>query len=156
MCMLQGSRIGMAPWQMLAQCRVATRPKSKSRRRRPGSSKVLQTGSCGVHIMFDPSTLDLIWGFPSMGVPPNGWFILGNPTRMDDDWRTPISGNLHITVRGFGTQQYHECLFHLKMLSNAASFQAQTCVSPCSLQMYPKCHVPRHSSFTCRERKWWW
>ena len=31
-----------------------------------------------------------------MGVPKNGWFIKENPAKMDDDWGTPIYGNLHI------------------------------------------------------------
>ena len=33
------------------------------------------------------------WGFP-YGVPPNGWFIMENPIKIDDLGLTPISGNL--------------------------------------------------------------
>ena len=29
------------------------------------------------------------WWFPEIGVPQNGWFIVGKPTRMDDDWGYP-------------------------------------------------------------------
>ena len=25
-------------------------------------------------------------GFPELGVPQNGWFTMGNPSKMDDDW----------------------------------------------------------------------
>ena len=33
---------------------------------------------------------ETIWGFPELGVPPNGWFISGKiPLKMDDDWGYP-------------------------------------------------------------------
>ena len=34
-----------------------------------------------------------------MGVPQNGWFIRGNPIKMDDFRGTPILGNLQITIK---------------------------------------------------------
>ena len=39
-----------------------------------------------------------IWKFPEMGVPPNGWFLLGNiPLEWMMTGGTPILGNPHIT-----------------------------------------------------------
>ena len=31
-----------------------------------------------------------IWGFPKIGVPQNGWFILENPMKMDDLGENPL------------------------------------------------------------------
>ena len=48
-------------------------------------------GSGPMHPRFEAS----IWRFPEMGVPPNGWFVMEDPTKMDDffitlfGWNTP-------------------------------------------------------------------
>ena len=36
------------------------------------------------HHGFEVISDDIIWVFPKIGVPQNGWFILENPIKMDD------------------------------------------------------------------------
>jgi len=39
----------------------------------------------------------IIWGFPKIGIPQNGWFIMENPIKMDDlGGKSTIFGNPHL------------------------------------------------------------
>ena len=42
---------------------------------------------------------DDMWGFPTIVVPQNGWFIMENPIKMEQIRGTPIFGNTHIWNR---------------------------------------------------------
>jgi hypothetical protein len=43
-----------------------------------------------LYIKLSDPLYDSIWGFPEMGVA--GWFIMDNPTNMDDNWEYPHFG----------------------------------------------------------------
>ena len=40
----------------------------------------------------------IIWMFPRIGVPQNGWFMMENPIKMDDLGGTTIFGNIHMLL----------------------------------------------------------
>ena len=42
------------------------------------------------HKMFSYTTHIFIWGFPTIVVPQNGWFVMENPIKMDDLLGVPL------------------------------------------------------------------
>ena len=49
----------------------------------------------------------IMWVFPKIMVPQNGWFIRENPIKMDD-LGTPILGNTHVSIYLFYCSNYPE------------------------------------------------
>ena len=42
--------------------------------------------------------IQIIWVFPKIGIPQNGWFIMENPIKMDDLGGTTILGKIHMII----------------------------------------------------------
>ena len=66
------------------------------RLRRPGftgNTRVTWGGTSTLHQVM------MVWGFPKIGVPQNGWFIMEDLIKMDDLGGTTIFGNIHIPFR---------------------------------------------------------
>ena len=40
----------------------------------------------------------IVYGFPQMGDPPNGWFVMEHTMNIEDFRVTPIDGNHYIVV----------------------------------------------------------
>ena len=58
-----------------------------------------------------------IWVFPKIGVPQNRWFIMENPTKMDDLEGTPtIFGNIHFWEPEFQVPALWKGFHHLRNL----------------------------------------
>ena len=69
-----------------------------------------------------------MWGFPELGVPPNGWFIRENRTKMDDlgvppFQETSIYTYISLSLHGSGSKPVTPSVHALpKMLVNVTMF----------------------------------
>ena len=62
-------------------------------------------------VFFSQLCLDsFMWGFPRMGVPQSGWFVMDSPIKMDDFGAPIFLGNLHvISVASPQLQHFVRC-----------------------------------------------
>ena len=114
-------------------------------------------------------SMDIYGGFHSHGGTPNGWFIMEQPIKMDDNWGTPISGHLHIgnilEIYWKYTEIYGHLLGKLLLNTTAKNQRFFGCLPSFweGLHLHPvgRCHTastadawgPNRNSF-CQWKRW--